>query len=162
MITLWRRLSDAAERKRRLICHDQRRHREVVETFLRAARAGDREGLLTVLDPDAVLRIDAAGCPAGGTPPLRGRSRGASTWANSSSRSREGLRFVPPAVIRGSVGLILAPGASVLGTNIHLHKTSKSRRSRSLKTLLAVSAISQCFSTGAESKKYGPLAPNIS
>ena len=36
------------------------RQREVVEAFLRAARAGDLEGLLAVLDPDAVVRIDAA------------------------------------------------------------------------------------------------------
>src|SRR5512134_1085307 len=32
--------------------------RDVVEAFMRAARAGDLEGLLAVLDPDAVLRID--------------------------------------------------------------------------------------------------------
>src|SRR5438445_6528847 len=36
------------------------RQREVVEAFLKAARAGDLEGLLAVLDPDAVIRIDAA------------------------------------------------------------------------------------------------------
>src|SRR2546422_10275113 len=36
------------------------RQREVVEAFLRAARAGDLEGLLAVLDPDAIIRIDAA------------------------------------------------------------------------------------------------------
>src|SRR5688500_2383666 len=36
------------------------RQRDVVEAFLRAARAGDLEGLLAVLDPDAVVRIDAA------------------------------------------------------------------------------------------------------
>src|SRR5216683_1018299 len=34
------------------------RQREVVEAFLRAARAGDLEGLLAVLDPAAVIRID--------------------------------------------------------------------------------------------------------
>src|SRR5512138_3176018 len=33
------------------------RQREVVEAFLRAARAGDLDGLLAVLDPDAVIRI---------------------------------------------------------------------------------------------------------
>jgi RNA polymerase sigma factor (sigma-70 family) len=36
------------------------RQREVVEAFLRAVRAGDLEGLLAVLDPDAVVRIDGA------------------------------------------------------------------------------------------------------
>src|SRR6266545_3624590 len=42
------------------------RQREVVEAFLRAARAGDVEGLLAVLDPDAVVRIDGASRIAGG------------------------------------------------------------------------------------------------
>src|SRR6059036_2764499 len=42
------------------------RQREVVEAFLRAARAGDLEGLLAVLDPDAVIRIDGAARIAGG------------------------------------------------------------------------------------------------
>ena len=39
---------------------DRARQREVVEAFLRAARTGDLEGLLAVLDPDAVIRIDGA------------------------------------------------------------------------------------------------------
>src|SRR6478609_1055809 len=39
---------------------DKARQREVVEAFLKAARAGDIDALLTVLDPDAVIRIDAA------------------------------------------------------------------------------------------------------
>ncbi|HEY1829559.1 MAG TPA: sigma-70 family RNA polymerase sigma factor [Acidimicrobiales bacterium] len=33
--------------------------RQIVEAFLRAARQGDFEGLLTLLDPDVVLRADA-------------------------------------------------------------------------------------------------------
>lgn len=33
---------------------------ELVEAFLKAVRTGDLEGLLTVLDPDAVIRIDGA------------------------------------------------------------------------------------------------------
>jgi RNA polymerase sigma-70 factor (ECF subfamily) len=39
---------------------DRARQREVVGAFLRAARGGDLVGLLAVLDPDAVIRIDAA------------------------------------------------------------------------------------------------------
>jgi RNA polymerase sigma factor (sigma-70 family) len=41
--------------------------REVVEAFLAASRDGDFEGLLAVLDPDVVLRVDFG--------PLSGRSR---------------------------------------------------------------------------------------
>jgi RNA polymerase sigma-70 factor (ECF subfamily) len=36
------------------------RQRAVVEAFLQAVRVGDIEGLLAVLDPEAVLHIDAA------------------------------------------------------------------------------------------------------
>jgi RNA polymerase sigma-70 factor (ECF subfamily) len=89
----------------------------VVEAFLKAARAGDLEGLLAVLDPDAVIRIDAAArfdgvvridAPAADTGKAR-ELRGASTWATQLIALSRGLRFVQPALINGSVGLILAP-----------------------------------------------------
>jgi RNA polymerase sigma-70 factor (ECF subfamily) len=87
------------------------RQREVVEAFLRAARAGDIEGLLAVLDPDAVIRIEAAArtdAPAAeaGKPRV---VRGASAWVKQFVALSRGLRFVQPALINGSVGLILAP-----------------------------------------------------
>jgi RNA polymerase sigma-70 factor (ECF subfamily) len=93
------------------------RQREVVEAFLRATRAGDLEGLLAVLDPDAVIRIDAAArfddvvridAPAAEAGMAR-ELRGASTWAAQLITLSRGLRFVQPALINGSVGLILAP-----------------------------------------------------
>jgi len=85
------------------------RHREVVEAFLAAARAGDLEGLLAVLDPNAVLRIDAAAAESGTTRELTG----ASTWAKQFIAMSRGLRFVQPALINGSVGLIFAPGGKL-------------------------------------------------
>jgi RNA polymerase sigma factor (sigma-70 family) len=91
------------------------RQREVVEAFLRAARAGDIEGLLAVLDPDAVVRIDAAAridAPAADAGTAR-EVRGASTWAKQFIALSRGLRFVQPALINGSVGLILAPGGKL-------------------------------------------------
>ena len=93
------------------------RQREVVEAFLRAAREGDLEGLLALLDPDAVLRIDAAvriNAPAAEA----GRAlelRGASKWAAqliALSRGR-GRHFVEPALINGSVGVLFAPGGTL-------------------------------------------------
>jgi RNA polymerase sigma-70 factor (ECF subfamily) len=84
----------------------------VVEAFLRAARAGDLEGLLAVLDPDAVVRIDAA-ARIDAPPAEAGMARevrGASTWATQLLALSRGVRFVQPAVINESVGLILAPG----------------------------------------------------
>jgi len=94
---------------------DRARQRDVVEAFLRAARAGDLDGLLAVLDPDAVVRIDAAAridAPAAEAGMAR-EVRGASTWARQFIALSRGLRFVQPALIDGSVGLILAPGGKL-------------------------------------------------
>jgi RNA polymerase sigma-70 factor (ECF subfamily) len=87
------------------------RQREVVDAFLRAAREGDLEGLLAVLDSDAVIRIDSA-ARIDAPPEEAGTARelkGASTWAKQFIALSRGLRFVQPALIDGSVGLILAP-----------------------------------------------------
>jgi RNA polymerase sigma-70 factor, ECF subfamily len=90
------------------------RQRQVVEAFLRAAQTGELEGLLAVLDPDAVLRIDGAARIAFGAADAAATTRelrGASTWATQMiALSRgQGPRFVQPALINGSVGVILAP-----------------------------------------------------
>ena len=88
------------------------RQREVVEAFLRAARAGDLQGLLAVLDPDAVVRIDGAARIAAGAADAADTPRelrGASTWARQFIAMSRGLPFGQPALINGSVGLILAP-----------------------------------------------------
>jgi RNA polymerase sigma factor (sigma-70 family) len=93
------------------------RQREVVEAFLRAVRAGDLNGLLAVLDPDAVIHIDAAArvdgvtrvdVPAADVGKPR-ELRGASTWAPQMLALSRGLRPVQPALINGSVGVVLAP-----------------------------------------------------
>jgi RNA polymerase sigma factor (sigma-70 family) len=87
--------------------------REVVEAFMRAARAGDLEGLLAVLDPDAVLHIDRAlrmagrGAHAGDTPQ---EIRGASNWARQLIAFSRGQRGGQAALIDGSVGVVVAPG----------------------------------------------------
>jgi RNA polymerase sigma-70 factor (ECF subfamily) len=92
------------------------RQREVVEAFLSAVRAGDLESLLAVLDPDAVIRIDGAARIAAGAPDAADTPRelrGASTWAKQLIAMSRGLRFVQPALINGSVGLVLAPGGKL-------------------------------------------------
>jgi hypothetical protein len=65
-----------------------------------------------VLDPDAVVRIDGAARIAAGAADAADTPRelrGASTWAKQMIALSRGLRFVEPALINGSVGLILAP-----------------------------------------------------
>jgi RNA polymerase sigma-70 factor (ECF subfamily) len=91
------------------------RQREVVEAFLRAARDGDLEGLLAVLDPEAVIHIEAA-ARIDAPPEEVGKPRelrGASTWARQFIALSRGLRFVQPVLIDGSVGVILAPGGKL-------------------------------------------------
>jgi RNA polymerase sigma-70 factor (ECF subfamily) len=95
------------------------RQREIVEAFLRAARAGDLESLLAVLDPDAVIRIDAAArvdgvvridAPAAEAGMAR-EIRGASIWAPQMIALSRGVRFVAqPALINGSIGVVLVTG----------------------------------------------------
>src|SRR6185436_17269689 len=89
------------------------RQREVVEAFLRAARIGDINGLLAVLDPEAVIRIDGASRIATGAADAANVTReirGAATWVQQFVALSRGMHSVQPALIDGSVGLILAPG----------------------------------------------------
>ncbi len=79
---------------------DLNSQREVVEAFLAAAREGDFERLVAVLDPDVVLRADF-GPPAG----LR-EVRGAEAVAGQAEAySRVGL-LMRPALVNGAAGLV--------------------------------------------------------
>ena len=51
---------------------DRSRKREVVEAFIAAAKAGDFEALLAVLDPDVVFRCDAQAIRMGGPAEVHG------------------------------------------------------------------------------------------
>jgi RNA polymerase sigma factor (sigma-70 family) len=86
---------------------DLKSQRVVVDAFLAALRAGDFEGLLAVLDPDVVVRMDAApGAPR--------EFRGAANWARGATAAFSRFaRFVQPAVVNGTVGLVFAPGGKL-------------------------------------------------
>jgi RNA polymerase sigma factor (sigma-70 family) len=79
---------------------DPETQREVVEAFLAAARDGDFERLLAVLDPDAVLRADFG--PAAGSREVRGAEAIA---GQAVTYSRLGLAM-ELALINGAVGLV--------------------------------------------------------
>src|SRR5438067_11265073 len=51
---------------------DLARQRQVVDAFLAAARGGDFDALVAVLDPDVVLRADRGAVPAGGLTQIHG------------------------------------------------------------------------------------------
>lgn len=86
---------------------DLQRQRVVVDAFLAALRAGDFEGLLAVLDPDVVVRMDAApGAPR--------EFRGAANWARGATAAFSRFaRFVQPALVNGTAGLVFAPGGKL-------------------------------------------------
>ena len=77
--------------------------REVIEAFLAAAREGDFEGLLAVLDPDVVLRADAGpGLPAGASIEVRG----AAAVANRALTFSRLDLLQRPALVNGAAGLV--------------------------------------------------------
>lgn len=84
---------------------DLSQQREVVEAFLRALRAGDVEGLLAVLDPEVLRRADRAAVPSGGVTELRG----AATVMKEALTHTDLARFAQPALVNGSVGIVVAP-----------------------------------------------------
>jgi hypothetical protein len=75
--------------------------REVVDAFLAAARHGDFQALLDVLDPDVVLRADL-GPLAGGSREVRGA---AAVARQALGYSQLGL-VMQPALVNGVVGAI--------------------------------------------------------
>ena len=90
---------------------DLDRQREVAAAFLSALRAGDFEGLLAVLDPDVVVRLDAR---AGG-PSAPREIRGARTWAHGAGAYARGSRFLQTALLNGAVGFVFASRGRLSG-----------------------------------------------
>jgi RNA polymerase sigma factor (sigma-70 family) len=81
---------------------DLETQRDVVDAFLAAAREGDFERLVAVLDPDVVVRADLGPLPAGG----RREVRGAGAVAGQALfYARLGL-ITKPALINGAVGVV--------------------------------------------------------
>jgi RNA polymerase sigma factor (sigma-70 family) len=87
--------------------------REVVDAFLAASRQGDFAALLSVLDPDVVLRVDpmtvraAAALESRGAPKLAPMVRGAHAVAGAFS-GRAGA--AQPALLGVAIGAVWAPG----------------------------------------------------
>jgi len=84
---------------------DLTRRGKVVNAFLTALRGGDFDGLLAVLDPDVLVRVDMPGRP--GAP---AEVRGAANWAKGAVAYSQLVGSVQPALVDGSPGLVFAPG----------------------------------------------------
>jgi len=83
---------------------DLRLQRKLVDAFLAAARGGDFEGLLAVLDPDVVFRADVGKL----APRFRTRLHGAEEVARE--LIERGAPFAPlarPAIVNGAAGAVV-------------------------------------------------------
>jgi RNA polymerase sigma-70 factor (ECF subfamily) len=89
---------------------DLTQHRHVVDAFLIAARQGDVEALLAVLDPDVVRRADRIALPAG----VAAEIRGARAVAEETAGNAERARFAEPGLVNGTVGIVVAPWGRLL------------------------------------------------
>ena len=79
------------------------RQREVVDAFLRAARGGDFDALMQLLDPDVVLVPDAAAMNMGSLREMHGAEAVATALAG-------GARGATVAVVDGVAAFVWAPG----------------------------------------------------
>jgi RNA polymerase sigma factor (sigma-70 family) len=84
---------------------DRTQQRHVVDAFLAATRGGDITALLAVLDPDVMRRADRAALPVRMATELRG----AQAVAEETRGNWRRARFARPALVNGTVGLVVAP-----------------------------------------------------
>jgi RNA polymerase sigma-70 factor (ECF subfamily) len=80
---------------------DLARQREVVDAFLAASRGGDFGALVALLDPEVVLRADAAAVRAGASSEVHGAAEVAGTFSGRA-------RAAQPALVNGAAGLVWA------------------------------------------------------
>jgi RNA polymerase sigma-70 factor (ECF subfamily) len=85
---------------------DLARQREVVDAFAAAAQEGDFAALMTLLDPDIVLREDAGPGRAGESVVVRG----ARAVAERAASFAQLTPYARPVLVNGAVGALVAPG----------------------------------------------------
>jgi RNA polymerase sigma factor (sigma-70 family) len=98
---------------------DLARQREAVDAFRAAARDGDFDALIAVLDPDVVLRSDGGALRPDASVVVRG----------APAVARQAVRFAPlgqfgrPVLVNGATGFVVAPHGrpfAVLGFTVSL------------------------------------------
>ncbi len=100
---------------------DLAHQRKVVDAFLAAARGGDFEALLAVLDPNVLVRADRSAGPAGTYREIRG-AQAVAKEALSFSRFAP---FAQPALVNGAAGVVASANGriySVMGFTIRQGK----------------------------------------
>jgi len=86
---------------------DVARQRTVVDAFLAAARQGDFDALVAVLDPDVVFRLDRGALRPGAAREVQGAQAVAEYVLTHAARL---ARFARPALVNGAAGVVVASG----------------------------------------------------
>jgi RNA polymerase sigma factor (sigma-70 family) len=85
---------------------DTGRQKRIVDAFLAAARGGDFEGLLAVLDPDVVFRADEAAQRLGSLAEIRGAAAVAETFKGRAQAAK-------PALVDGALAIAVILGGQL-------------------------------------------------
>jgi RNA polymerase sigma factor (sigma-70 family) len=85
---------------------DLTRQREAVDAFFAAARDGDFDALLAVLDPDVVVRADRGAARAGAPAEVRGAAAVAEQVLTTGGFGRL-ARMAQPALVNGAAGVVM-------------------------------------------------------
>jgi RNA polymerase sigma-70 factor, ECF subfamily len=85
---------------------DLARQREVVDAFFSAARGGDFDALVAVLDPGVVLRIDAGAGRAAASMVMRGAAAVAGQALRGLASALPAVRL-RPALVNGAAGVVV-------------------------------------------------------
>ena len=109
-----RQMASRARRRVRgapVVDPDRSRQRELVDAFLAAAREGDFDALVSVLDPDVVFHHDA-----GASRNARDAVVGADDVARMAlDRGRPFVGLARPAIVNGAAGVIVTAGERLIG-----------------------------------------------
>src|SRR5262249_57087645 len=85
---------------------DIARQREVVDAFFAAARHGDFDALLAVLDPEVVMRIDAGAARPAASMVLQGATTVARQALKGLASALRVARLTP-AIVNGVAGVVI-------------------------------------------------------
>jgi RNA polymerase sigma-70 factor, ECF subfamily len=93
---------------------EPKEQRRLVDAFLAAAREGDFDALVNVLDPEVVFRIDRGKLPAAAREPAE--VSGAEDVARYVlTRAHQFAHFCRPAIVNGAAGLVVVPKDRPIG-----------------------------------------------
>jgi RNA polymerase sigma factor (sigma-70 family) len=101
----------ASRARRRVRCRpstsaaEMSERRRIVIAFLDAVRAGNMQAIVALLDPDAVIQVDASAAPGG----RRVEVRGSTAVAKGALAFAARTRFASLLLVNGTPGIVVAP-----------------------------------------------------